>query len=357
MKFNENQKINLLDFDCVGLREHLTELGEKPFRAEQILKWVHQYGHENFAKMSNLSKNLRLFLEGHTCVKAPMLIKEQFSIDGVRKWLLHLEDGNCIETVYIPEPNRGTLCISSQVGCMLNCKFCATAKQGFIRNLTLAEIIGQLWFAARYLSKDDGRHDRQVTNVVLMGMGEPLLNLQNVVKAVNLMMDDVGYGLSKHKVTISTAGIVPQMRILSALSEVSLAVSLHAPNDELRDELIPINKKYPLKKLLAECRRFFCKEPRRKVAFEYVMVKNVNDEIKHARQLLKILEGIPCKVNLIPFNKAADIQYQPSDTETVQRFYDILHRGGINTTVRKTRGADINAACGQLVGKFVQKST
>lgn len=344
-------KINLLDFDYLSLRDYCDQLGEKPYRATQLFRWIHYYGASQFDDMTNLSKSLRGKLADIAEVKAPEIAFQQKSQDGTYKWVLRLNCGNCIETVYIPEGERGTLCVSSQVGCGLNCSFCSTGKQGFNRDLTVGEIIGQVWVAARALSKNNGQHDRQVTNVVMMGMGEPLLNFDNVLKAMNIMLDDNAYGLSKRRVTLSTSGLLPQMRQLSELSGVSLAVSLHAPNDPLRNELVPVNKKYPIAELMDVCKSYFKDEPRRRVTFEYVMLDGVNDSDKHAYELIKVLQGVPSKVNLIPFNPFPGAPYKRSSQERIDRFRDILLAKGINTITRKTRGDDIDAACGQLVGK------
>jgi len=350
-------KINLLDFNHQQMRDFLKSLGEKPFRAQQLLQWIHQAGHHDFSKMSNLSKSLRNHLTELTEIRLPEMVAEQKSADGTCKWLLKLDCGNCIETVFIPESKRGTLCISSQVGCGLNCSFCSTGKQGFNRNLSAGEIIAQLWVAVRALSKQQGAHDRQVTNVVMMGMGEPLLNFDNVVTAMDIMMDDFAYGLAKRRVTLSTSGVLPELERLQKTSPVALAVSLHAPNDNLRDELVPINKKYPLAALMALCKRYYQDEPKRKITFEYVMLKGVNDKPEHAQQLVKLLNNIPSKVNLIPFNPFPLTQYQRSDEATIEAFRAILVKKGINTITRKTRGDDIDAACGQLAGDFKDKTT
>ena len=347
---NTPKKTNLLNFNRQLMREYFVSIGEKSFRGDQMLQWIHQYGISNFDEMTNLSFALREKLQASAMVEPPQIIREQISEDGTRKWLLQLSEGYCVETVYIPEEGRGTLCVSSQVGCPLGCKFCTTGEQGFKRNLDVSEIIGQVWQAVRLLSTDHGKHDRHVTNIVLMGMGEPLLNFDNVIAAMDLMMDDIAYGLSKYKVTLSTAGIVPEMDRLSQMSEVSLAVSLHAPNDELRNELVPVNKKYPLKELLAACKRFFKDDKRRRVAFEYIMISGVNDKPEQAKQLVKILQGIPCKINLIPYNPQHHSSFQPSTPEALEIFRNILMSAGINTITRKTRGADIDAACGQLAG-------
>ena len=331
-------------------------MGEKAFRASQVMKWIHQHGVVDFAEMSNLSKALRLRLDDAAVLDLPEVSAKQASNDGTIKWLLRLADGNAIETVYIPEAGRGTLCVSSQVGCSLNCSFCSTARQGYNRNLTTAEIIAQLWVANRELGySPDG--DRVVTNVVMMGMGEPLLNFDNVVAAMRIMMDDFAYGLSKRRVTVSTAGVVPAMDRLGDTLDMRLAVSLHATNDELRNELVPVNKKYPLKELMAACRRFIDKQnSRSRITFEYVLLDGVNDKPEHARELIKLLKGIPTLMNLIPFNPFEGSGYNTSSKKAVSRFSEILHNAGMTTVVRKTRGEDIDAACGQLAGKIEDKS-
>ncbi|KTD54437.1 Fe-S containing enzyme [Legionella sainthelensi] len=344
------KKVNLLDYNYQQMRELLSSWGEQSYRAQQIIQWIHQAGLIDFAQMTNLGKTLREKLSQLSYIKLPEIIACQKSNDGTHKWLLKLECGNCIETVFIPEANRGTLCVSSQVGCALNCSFCSTAKQGFNRNLTTAEIIGQVWLAVRELSQSHGSHDKRVTNVVMMGMGEPLLNFDNVVSAMDIMMDDFAYGLSKRRVTLSTSGVLPDLERLREVSPVALAVSLHAPNDELRNELVPINKKYPLAQLMALCKIYFKNEPRRKVTFEYVMLKGVNDQPEHATQLIKLLRNIPAKVNLIPFNPFPMTQYERSPQETIDAFREKLMAHGINTITRRTRGDDIDAACGQLAG-------
>ena len=339
------EKINLLGLDHKALKVFCAERGEKPFRATQLLQWVHQRGVADFSQMSDLSKAFRALLEGGCVVEAPRIVHEQRSTDGTIKWVLETDTQNRIETVYIPEDHRGTLCVSSQVGCALACTFCSTAQQGFNRNLTVAEIVGQLWVAQRELGMG------AVTNVVLMGMGEPLLNFTQVVSAIDLMLDDHAYGLSKRRVTLSTSGVVPSLYRLAEVSDVSLAVSLHAPNDALRDELVPINQKYPIRELLEAC-KFYCgKDGRRKVTIEYVMLDGVNDTPLHARQLVRLLSQLPSKVNLIPFNPFPGAPYRCSSPETIARFSEILKASGLVTTTRKTRGNDIDAACGQLVGK------
>ena len=329
-------KQNLLNLDREGLESFFADMGEKPFRATQVLKWIHQMGVSDFEKMTNLSKALRLRLADIAEVKLPEIVLEQKSDDGTYKWVLELDGQNRIETVFIPEDNRGTLCVSSQVGCALECTFCSTAQQGFNRNLSVAEIIGQVWVAARAL---EGK--ARLTNVVMMGMGEPLLNFTSTVKSLNLMMDDYAYGLAKRRVTVSTSGVVPAMYRLADLSDASLAVSLHAPDDELRDELVPINKKYPIAELLDACRNYIKDDKRRKITFEYVMLQGVNDSVEQAHKLKDLLEGIPSKVNLIPFNPFPDTKYKRSSNNAIHRFTDVLKEGGLITTTRKTRGDDI----------------
>jgi 23S rRNA (adenine2503-C2)-methyltransferase len=350
------EAVNLLNFDRPALAEYFVKLGEKSFRATQVMQWMHYYGITDVNSMSNLSKSLREKLINNAILHVPTIVTEQASSDGTYKWVLKLDDGNCIETVFIPEDDRGTLCVSSQVGCALNCDFCSTGHQGFNRNLSVAEIIGQVWIAVRRLAVDGRVHDRHVTNVVMMGMGEPLLNIDNVVKAMNIMMDDFGYGLSKRRVTLSTSGVVPAMQKLREVIDVSLAVSLHAPNDELRNELMPINRKYPLKDLLLECKKYYINEPRRKITFEYVMLDKINDQPKHAKQLIEILHDVPAKVNLIPFNPFPKTQYKRSPQAVINKFRDILTAAGLITITRKTRGDDIDAACGQLVGKVQDRT-
>lgn len=350
-------RVNLLNFSTQMMCDFIRDCGEKPFRAAQLMQWIHQVGYKDFSQMSNLSKAFRDRLSILAEIRLPELVECQKSEDGTHKWLLKLACGNCIETVFIPEATRGTLCVSSQVGCALNCSFCSTGKQGFNRNLSTAEIIGQLWFAVRELSQQQGAHDKRVTNVVMMGMGEPLLNFDNVVAAMDIMMDDYAYGLSKRRVTLSTSGIIPEMERLRALSPVSLAVSLHAPNDELRNILVPINKKYPLEQLMAMCKRYFNGEARRVVTFEYVMLKGVNDSPEHARQLVRLLRDVPSKVNLIPFNPFPMTEYERSPLTAIDAFRDILIAKGINTITRKTRGDDIDAACGQLAGQVDDRTS
>jgi len=348
--------INLLGLDKESMRAFFVSIGEKPYRADQVLKWIHFNGVDNFEAMTNLSKDLRQKLATIAELTVPQVLFEKAAKDGTHKWLLRLHDGNCIETVFIPEKTRGTLCISSQVGCVLNCDFCSTGKQGFNRNLTTAEIIAQLWIAVRKLSQSNGLHDRAITNVVMMGMGEPLLNLDNVLPALSLMLDDFAYGLSKRRVTVSTAGVIPALLELRKATDVALAVSLHAPNDELRDKIVPLNKKYPLKELMAVCRDYFKDDNRRSITMEYVMLDGVNDTPLHAKQLIKVLDGVPAKINLIPFNPFPNTDYKRSTDNAIERFRDILMQASLNTTVRRTRGDDIDAACGQLVGEVKDKT-
>ncbi|MEI6353693.1 MAG: 23S rRNA (adenine(2503)-C(2))-methyltransferase RlmN [Methylococcus sp.] len=347
---NLGAKVNLLGLDLKALEAFCVERSERPFRAAQLLQWIHQRGIADFDQMSNLSKALRVALEADCEIAPPVIVREQRSKDGTCKWVMKTDAENQVETVFIPEESRGTLCISSQVGCALECTFCSTAQQGFNRNLTAAEIIGQLWVAQRELGVG------AVTNVVLMGMGEPLLNFNNVVAAINLMLDDHAYGLSKRRVTLSTSGVVPALERLADVVDVSLAVSLHAPTDALRDELVPINRKYPIQQLLAACRRYIGQDPRRKVTIEYVMLDGINDSPLHARQLVRVLSQLRSKVNLIPFNPFPGSDYRCSARETIQRFSDILQAAGLVTTIRKTRGDDIDAACGQLVGQVTDKT-
>lgn len=344
-------KINLLNFDRKGLEAFFVGLGEKSFRATQVLKWIYQEEVTDFDLMTNLSKSLRTYLIEQCNLATPTIVVEQKASDGTRKWALQMSCGNQVETVFIPEENRGTLCVSSQVGCALACTFCSTAQQGFNRNLTTAEIIGQVYVAQRQLGKT-----QRITNVVMMGMGEPLLNFDNVVAAMRLMMDDFAYGLSKRRVTISTSGVVPAMYRLTQECDVSMAVSLHAANDTLRDELVPINKKYPLKELLAACLDNAKSSPRRFITFEYVMLAGINDSLDDARALVKLLKEVPCKMNLIPFNPFPNSGYKCSSAAVIDRFRMVLQNANMVTTVRRTRGDDIDAACGQLVGQVQDKS-
>ena len=348
----EPQKVNLLGLSAEKLVAFFATIGEKPFRATQVLKWIHQLGAEDFEQMSNLSKGLRAKLQECAEIRAPEVVSQQDSTDGTRKWLIRVTGGSCVETVFIPDGDRGTLCVSSQVGCSLDCSFCATGKQGFNRDLTAAEIIGQVWIAAKSFGQLEPKANRTVTNVVMMGMGEPLLNFDNVVDSMNLMLNDNAYGLSKRRVTLSTSGVVPALDKLGDVTDVSLAISLHAPNDELRNELVPINKKYPIAMLLDSTRRYLDKMPdtHRKVTVEYTMMDQINDRPEHAHQLVELMRDVPCKINLIPFNPIDQSDYKRVSNNSLHRFRDILHRAGYTVTVRTTRGDDIAAACGQLAG-------
>ncbi|MBI5658969.1 MAG: 23S rRNA (adenine(2503)-C(2))-methyltransferase RlmN [Nitrosomonadales bacterium] len=348
-------KTNLLDFDPRQLAAWFAGQGEKPFRARQVLRWIHKAGEADFDAMSDLAASLRGKLKETACVLAPGVMREELSEDGTRKWLLDAGAGNAVETVFIPEAERGTLCVSSQAGCALDCAFCSTGKQGFNRNLSVAEIIGQLWWANRELGREaDGLWP--VSNVVLMGMGEPLLNFDNTVSALHLMLDDNAYGLSRRRVTVSTSGIVPAMDRLREECPVALAVSLHAPDDALRDALVPVNRKYPLRDLMAACRRYLERAPREFITFEYVMLEGVNDSARQARELARLVRDVPCKFNLIPFNPFPQSPYRRSGSDAVQRFRDVLRGADIVATTRRTRGGDIAAACGQLAGQVRDKT-
>mgnify|MGYP001241967043 CR=1 FL=1 len=347
--------VNLLDFDLQGLAGFLAETGEKPFRARQLMRWMHQFGIADFEQMSDLSKGLRKKLSEVAVVSAPTLLRESIAADGTRKWLLSVGASNGVEAVFIPETDRGTLCVSSQVGCALECAFCSTGRQGFNRNLTVAEIIGQLWWANRALGAADAG-ERHISNVVMMGMGEPLANFDNVVTALRIMLDDSGYGLSRRRVTLSTSGLVPAMDRLAEQLPVALAVSLHASDDALRDKLVPINRKYPLRELMAACRRYIQVAPRDFVTFEYVMLDGVNDSVDQARRLVEVVEGVSCKFNLIPFNPFPDSGFRRSPPEKIAAFRDVLMQAGMVTTIRKTRGDDIDGACGQLAGQVLDRT-
>jgi 23S rRNA (adenine2503-C2)-methyltransferase len=373
---------NLLDFNLPQLTNWLVGQGEKPFRAKQVFHWMHQCGERDFEQMTDLARSLRERLSHEAEIRAPAVLADRTSDDGTRKWLFEVGAGNGIETVFIPEGNpacgeaaeddepqrarnrlapdegpryRGTLCVSSQVGCALECTFCSTGRQGFNRNLSVAEIVGQLWHAVRELRKA-GWGERPVTNVVMMGMGEPLANFDNVVTALHVMLDDHAYGLSRRRVTVSTSGLVPAMDRLAQRCPVALAVSLHAPSDALRDRIVPINRKYPLKELMAACQRYLQVAPRDFITFEYVMLSGVNDTPEHARQLIELVKGTPCKFNLIPFNPFADSGYDKSSPEALRVFRDILVQAGFVATTRKTRGDDIDAACGQLAGQVADRT-
>ncbi|WP_293776800.1 23S rRNA (adenine(2503)-C(2))-methyltransferase RlmN [uncultured Oxalicibacterium sp.] len=354
---------NLLDFDPAQLAAYCGELGEKPFRAKQLQRWIHQFGASDFDAMTDLAKSLREKLKTRAVIQAPAIISDHTSADGTRKWLVDVGQGNAVETVYIPEENRGTLCISTQAGCAVNCRFCSTGKQGFNRNLTVAEIIGQLWMAEFELRRTKGiepgpKGERQITNVVMMGMGEPLLNYEPTVTALRLMLDDNAYGLSRRRVTLSTSGVVPMIDKLSQDCAVALAVSLHASNDPLRDGLVPLNKKYPLVELMAACKRYLEFAPRDFITFEYCMLDGVNDTDQHARELIALVReaDVPCKFNLIPFNPFPESGLLRSQNPRIKAFAQVLMDAGIVTTVRKTRGDDIDAACGQLAGEVKDRT-
>jgi len=347
--------VNLMNLDRHGLEDHFESIGEKRYRAHQILKWIYHHGVTDFAAMTDVGKKLRAKLEATAVINPPKVLFQKVSTDGTTKWLIALDGGNAVETVYIPEPTRGTLCVSSQIGCSLNCTFCSTATQGFNRNLTTAEIIGQVWIAARALGHDV-KENRRLTNVVMMGMGEPLLNFDSVVPAMNLMRDDLAFGLANKRVTLSTAGLVPGIDKLSEVCDVSLAVSLHAPNDALREQLVPLNKKYPIAELMAACQRYLVNRPRACVTFEYTLMKDINDQPEHARALVKLLRRLPSKLNLIPFNPFPGTRYERSGEEAIRRFQTIVMEAGLIATVRRTRGDDIDAACGQLVGTVLDRT-
>ena len=346
---------NLLDFDLDGLTRYFAEIGEKPFRAKQVMRWMHQAGADDFGQMSDLAKSLREKLVLSAAIQPPRILSEHRSEDGTVKWLIDTGTGNAVETVFIPENDRGTLCISSQVGCALACTFCATGYQGFNRNLSASEIIGQLWLANRALGKDP-KGERIISNVVMMGMGEPLTNFDNVVTALHIMLDDHAYGLSRRRVTVSTSGVVPAMDRLGEACPVALAVSLHAPNDRLRDVLVPINKKYPLRELMAACQRYLTVAPRDFITFEYVMLDGVNDSAAQAQELIALTRDVSCKFNLIPFNPFPQAGYTRSKPDAIRRFRESLQEAGRVVTTRKTRGDDIDAACGQLAGKVQDKT-
>ncbi len=349
-----NAKVNLLNFDREALRAYFDEIGEKPFRADQLMKWIYHFGITDFDEMNNINKKLREKLNRLCEVKAPEVSTQQHSADGTIKWSMLLEGGQEVETVYIPDGERATLCVSSQVGCALECPFCSTGAQGFNRNLSVAEIIGQVWRAAQVVGVKGDTGERPITNVVMMGMGEPLLNIKSVVPAMKLMLDDNGYGLSKRRVTLSTSGVVPALDMLGDQIDVALAISLHAPNDELRDEIVPVNKKYPIKKFLEGVSRYIAKSKanRGKVTIEYIMLDHVNDSTDQAHELGQLLKDTPCKINLIPFNPYPGSPYGRSSNSRIDRFNKVLMEYGYTVTVRTTRGDDIDAACGQLAGDF-----
>jgi 23S rRNA (adenine2503-C2)-methyltransferase len=348
-------KINLLDLDEEGLRDFFVSIGEKPFRATQVMRWLYHHQAAEFETMTDLGLDLRQRLVEVAEIRAPEIVSQKESSDGTVKWLMGLPGGNAVETVFIPEPGRGTLCVSSQVGCALNCTFCSTGAQGFNRNLATGEIIGQVWQAARALGHErNGR--RVITNVVMMGMGEPLANFAAVAPALKLMRDDLGFGLASRRVTVSTAGMVPEIARLRETVDVALAVSLHAPEDELRTRLVPLNRKYPIAVLMEACREYLAGKHKRSVTFEYTLMDGVNDKPEHARKLVRLLRTVPSKLNLIPFNPFPGTAYRCSKPAAIDRFQDIVRKGGLIATVRKTRGDDIDAACGQLVGKFKDRT-
>jgi 23S rRNA (adenine2503-C2)-methyltransferase len=344
-------RTNLLGLPRAELETFVSErLAAKPFRARQLMKWIYRRGAADFSVMSDLAQDFRAQLSEVAQISVPQIVTQQVSSDGTRKWMLRMDEVQGIETVYIPEPDRGTLCISSQVGCAMDCSFCSTAQQGFNRNLSVAEIVGQVWLAHRELT--EARADgRTITNIVFMGMGEPLANYRNVVPAMRIFLDDLGYDLSRRRVTLSTSGLVPQIYKLAEECNVALAVSLHAPNDELRNELVPINRKHPIAELLAACWHYLDKQNGRSVTFEYVMLDGVNDKPEHARQLARLMKGRPAKLNLIPFNIFPGTKYRRSPAAAILKFRDILNEHGVIATTRRTRGDDIDAACGQLAGK------
>jgi 23S rRNA (adenine2503-C2)-methyltransferase len=359
-----DDRVNLLGLPRADLTSFVSErLGAKPFRARQLMKWIYRHGASDFAAMSDLAQEFRAQLGTVAKISVPEIVTEQRSADGTRKWMLRMDEVQGIETVYIPEPDRGTLCISSQVGCAMDCSFCATAQQGFNRNLSVAEIVGQVWLAHRELTAegmetrtDGSTYGRTITNIVLMGMGEPLANYRNVVPAMRIFMDDLGYDLSRRRVTLSTSGLVPQIYKLAEECNVALAVSLHAPNDALRDELVPINRRHPIDELLTACWHYLDKQNGRSVTFEYVMLDGINDKPEHARQLARLLRGRPAKLNLIPFNVFPGTRYRRSPAAAIVRFRDILNENGVIATIRRTRGDDIDAACGQLAGKVTDRT-
>ena len=351
-------KVNLLGLSRQQLEDFFTDLGEKRFRAEQVMKWIHHQGVVDFADMSNLGKGLREKLESLATITPPEIADQQDSADGTRKWAIRVTGGALVEAVLIPEAGRATLCVSSQVGCSLDCKFCSTGKQGFQRDLTAAEIIGQVWLAINSYDGWQSGKGRIVTNVVMMGMGEPLLNFDNVVSAMSLMTDDLAYGLSKRKVTLSTSGVVPALDRLAEFSDVSLAVSLHAPNDEIRNQIVPINRRYPIQQLLQSAKSYIDAQSDRKrvVTIEYTLLAGVNDQPEHARELSTLLKDFPCKINLIPFNHFPNSGFERPSGNAVSRFWQVLVDAGFIVTVRSTRGDDIDAACGQLVGEVVDRT-
>jgi 23S rRNA (adenine2503-C2)-methyltransferase len=350
-------KVNLLGLSRSKMEQFLVGIGEKPFRAQQILKWLHHAGVDDFEAMTNIGKALRARLQEVAEIRPPEIVSQQDSSDGTRKWAIRVDGGGLVEAVLIPDGQRGTLCVSSQVGCSLDCSFCSTGKQGFQRDLSAAEIIGQVWLAIKSFDAF-GAKERVVTNVVMMGMGEPLLNFDNVVDAMSLMLDDFGYGISKRRVTLSTSGVVPALDRLGDVSQVSLAISLHAPNDVLRSELVPINRRYPIAELLAACHRYLDKQSdtHRVITIEYTLLAGVNDSVEQARELAQLLRELPCKINLIPFNPFPNSGYERPSKAAITRFWEELNKAGYVATVRTTRGDDIDAACGQLVGQVADRT-
>jgi 23S rRNA (adenine2503-C2)-methyltransferase len=349
-------RVNLLGLPRAELEAFVAaSLGAKPFRARQLMKWIYRRGADDFAAMSDLAKDFRASLENVAKITVPEIVTEQRSSDGTRKWLLRMDEVQGIETVFIPEPDRGTLCISSQVGCAMDCSFCSTAQQGFNRNLGVAEIVGQVWLARRELDLNP-EEGRRITNVVFMGMGEPLANYRNVLPAMRIFLDDLGYDLSRRRVTLSTSGLVPQIYKLAEECNVALAVSLHAPNDALRDQLVPINRRHPIAELLTACWHYIEKQNGRSITFEYVMLDGVNDRPEHARELARLLRGRPAKLNLIPFNPFKGTAYRRSPAAVILKFRDILNDQGVIATIRRTRGDDIDAACGQLAGRVTDRT-
>lgn len=357
MTQEQTAKVNLLGLTLAQMEAFFEQLGEKRFRAGQVMKWIHHFGVSDFAEMTNVGKALRAKLEAAAYIRGPEVVSEDISADGTRKWVIRVASGSCVETVYIPQNGRGTLCVSSQAGCALDCSFCSTGKQGFNSDLTAAEIIGQVWLANKSFGTVPAKMDRAITNVVMMGMGEPLLNFDNVVAAMHIMLDDFGYGISKRKVTLSTAGVAPMVDKLAEEIDVALALSLHAPNDELRDKLVPINKKYPLAVILESCKRYISGlGDKRHLTIEYTLLSGVNDLPEHAAQLAQLLQDVPCKINLIPFNPFPHSGYERPSNNAIRRFQDALHHAGYNVTVRTPRGDDIDAACGQLVGQVADRT-
>jgi len=354
----EMKKVNLLNFDRQGLRDYFASINEKPFRADQLMKWIYQAGESDFDAMTNMNKDLRAKLKNNCVIEAPVISEHQQASDGTIKFAMLLEGGQEVETVWIPETDRATLCVSSQVGCALECTFCSTAQQGFNRNLSVAEIIGQVWRVATFIGMSKDTSKRPITNVVMMGMGEPLLNLKNVVPAMRIMLDDYGFGLSKRRVTLSTSGVVPALDMLGDQIDVALAISLHAPDNKLRDEIVPVNKKYPIEEFLAGVRRYLAKSKANqgKVTVEYVMLNHINDSTDQAHALAKVLADTPCKINLIPFNPYPGSPYTCSSNSRMDRFSKVLMDYNFTVVIRKTRGDDIDAACGQLVGDVVDRT-